>query len=193
MCIRDSFHSYDYFRASQQPDISIDKYNERLLAYMRCSKECYVFAFAYLLKAASNGVPINERSIHRLWLTALVVAAKARDDFYFNMSYYGQVGGVSRQDMAAMEVRFLVNMIKFDTNVSTAEYTQICRLFSTLSSPSKILRKQLDCSESVSSIPLSSSDSSDTSPTGSRSELAGDVDIIVALSLIHISEPTRPY
>lgn len=171
----DSFPSYDYFRASQQPDISIEKYNERLLTYMRCSKECYVFAFAYLLRAAANGVPVNGRSIHRLWLTALVVAAKARDDFYFNMSYYGQVGGVSKRDMAAMEVRFLVSMINFDTNLTTAEYKEICRLFCSLSCPLNAIRKQLDCSDSVSSsMPLSSSDSSESSPTGSRSELVGD-------------------
>ena len=122
----DNFTDIDFFRTDQEPAITLRAYVERTVAYMRCTPECYVFAVAYLRRAADRGFPLHLRTIHRLYMTALTIAAKVRDDLYYSMSYYGQIGGVSARDLGRMELRFLLSIISFEANVSKEEYAAVC-------------------------------------------------------------------
>lgn len=120
------FPSFEFFCAEREPGITIRKYVERLVNYMRCTPECFVFALAYARRAVDLGFPLHLRSVHRLLLTACVVAAKTRDDHYYAMVYYAQVGGVTTGDLNSMELRFLLDVIDFRADVSVQEYRFIC-------------------------------------------------------------------
>ncbi|KAH9579793.1 Cyclin PHO80-like [Trypanosoma melophagium] len=122
----ESFPSFDFFCAEFVPGISVEKYVQRLVTYMRCSPEAYIFALAYIRHLFICGFPLHSRSIHRVLLTAVVVAAKTRDDLYCSMSYYSQVGGVSKHDLNMMELRFLVDLIDFKAEVHPDEYRSVC-------------------------------------------------------------------
>jgi hypothetical protein len=124
--VNDQFSDVEFFRTDIEPAISVMAYVERTVAYMRCTPECFVFAAAYLRRAADAGFPLNLRTIHRIFITALVVAAKVRDDLYYSMSYYGQIGGVSARDLGRMELHFLLSVISFEANVSVQEYATVC-------------------------------------------------------------------
>lgn len=121
----ESYPSFDHFCAEREPGISIAKYTDRLVTYMHCSSEVFIFALAYLRRLLYAGFPIHARSIHRLLLTAIVVAAKMRDDHYYTMGFYAQVGGVSTKDLNTMELRFLLDLIQFRAEVLVDEYQAV--------------------------------------------------------------------
>ena len=66
-------------------------------------------------------IPLTSRSVHRLFLTALVISAKMRNDRYYGMSTYAEVTGVSKQDLIGMEVALLTSL-QFTAAVPTTEY-----------------------------------------------------------------------
>ncbi|AYU81167.1 CYC2-like protein, putative [Leishmania donovani] len=116
------YPSHDFFCATHAPAISVKRYTERLVTYMHCSPEAFVFAVAYLRRLVLSGFPVHMRSIHRLLLTAVLVALKCRDDVYYHMSFYAEVGGVTTKDLRIMEIRFLSDLIRFEGEVSLADY-----------------------------------------------------------------------
>ena len=67
------------------------------------------------------GFVISTLNIHRLLVTSLMTAAKFFDDIYYNNGYYARVGGVSNQEMNALELEFLY-MINFSLHVSVEEF-----------------------------------------------------------------------
>ncbi|GET90977.1 cyc2-like protein, putative [Leishmania tarentolae] len=116
------YPSHDFFCATHAPEISIRKYTDRLVTYMRCSPEAFVFALVYLRRLVLSGFPVHMRSVHRLLLTAVLVGLKCRDDVYFHMSFYARIGGVTTKDLRIMEIRFLADLIRFEGEVSLADY-----------------------------------------------------------------------
>ena len=121
----DKFPSHDFFCATHTPPISVEKYTDRLVTYMHCSPEVFMFALAYLRRLVLAGFPVHSRSIHRLLLSSVLVALKCRDDVYYHMSFYAEVGGVTPKDLCIMEIRFLSDLIHFEGEVSVAEYQTV--------------------------------------------------------------------
>eukprot|EP00744_Colponema_vietnamica_P003540 GILI01005415.1.p1 GENE.GILI01005415.1~~GILI01005415.1.p1 ORF type:complete len:809 (+),score=185.34 GILI01005415.1:784-3210(+) len=137
--------------ALEPPAISVEAYLKRLIENMRCSSEAYIYALCLIHKIsrkgaarfggpdAANGggagaptraafykdlpvtIPVTTRSIHRLLLTALVVAAKMRDDKYYSTAHYANVGGVGKEDLLTMESTFL-QLLGFDATVRPEHY-----------------------------------------------------------------------
>ncbi|RNF06522.1 cyclin [Trypanosoma conorhini] len=121
-----AFPSFDFFCAEFVPGISLEKYAQRLVTYMKCTSEAFIFALAYIRRFFHLGFPLHLRSIHRVLLTSMVVAAKTRDDLYCSMSYYAQVGGVSNRDLNMMELRLLVDLLDFRAEILPDEYRAVC-------------------------------------------------------------------
>lgn len=118
----DKFASHDFFCATHAPPISVEKYTDRLVTYMHCSPEVFMYALAYLRRLVLAGFPVHSRSIHRLLLISVLVALKCRDDVYYHMSFYAEVGGVTSKDLCVMEIRFLSDLLHFHGEVSVEEY-----------------------------------------------------------------------
>jgi hypothetical protein len=116
----------DFFTGLEAPSVSILDYCNRIVRYCRCSPECYIFALAYIRRAAAKGFPISELTVHRLLITAVVVAVKVRDDGHVNLGFYCRVGGVTHTDFLTMEIHFLMNIIDFRADVSLDEYLVTC-------------------------------------------------------------------
>jgi hypothetical protein len=121
----DNFPSHDFFCATHTPPISVEKYTDRLVTYMHCSPEVFMYALAYLRRLVLAGFPVHLRSIHRLLLTSALVALKCRDDVYYHLSFYAEVGGVTPKDLRIMEIRFLSDLIRFEGEVSVEEYQTV--------------------------------------------------------------------
>lgn len=118
------------FHASSPTSISVTDYLQRMLKYMYCSDECYVLALIYLdrIHERTTWLEVNSRSIHRLFLTGVVVAAKFFEDKYYKNSYYCKVGGISNQELNSLEYHFL-RYLDFNLYVSHEDYE---RYFNTL-------------------------------------------------------------
>ncbi|RNF24134.1 cyclin [Trypanosoma cruzi] len=132
-----SFPSFVFFCAEFVPGISLEKYAQRLVTYMKCSAEVFIFSLAYIRRLFILGFPLHFRSIYRVLLTSLVVAAKTRDDFCCSMSYYAQVGGVTNRDLIIMELWFLADLLDFRTEVQPDEYRAVCNAITAVVSAEK--------------------------------------------------------
>ena len=96
------------FHSCRIPPISIVDYVQRISKYSKCSPECFIIALIYIerfQKQTRNALTYYDA--YRMILIAVMVAAKFRDDVYFSNGYYGNIGGIPRDEVNALEVLFL--------------------------------------------------------------------------------------
>lgn len=101
------------FHALKLPQISVPAYVDRLMTYMFCSKPCWIAAMIYLDRLSARCGPIaavTSMTVHRLLLTALVVAAKFYDDIFYDSHYYSRVGGITVAEANTLELEFLCGL-----------------------------------------------------------------------------------
>lgn len=111
------------FHSMNAPPISISDYLGRIARHVRCSNECFVLALVYIeriTKLHKNFV-VSVLNVHRLIITAVMLAAKFSDDVYYSNKFYAQVGGVNVAEINMLEVQFL-SMLNFQLYVSAIEY-----------------------------------------------------------------------
>jgi len=105
------------FHALKPPGIGIEAYLERIHKYASCSNECFILALIYIDRLIQrNNFLLTELNVHRVVITAILLAAKFFDDAYYNNAYYSKVGGVLVSEMNGLEVDFLFR-INFSLHV----------------------------------------------------------------------------
>jgi hypothetical protein len=86
--------------------------------YASCSNECFILALIYIDRLIErNNFLLTELNVHRVVLTAILLAAKFFDDAYYNNAYYAKVGGVLVSELNGLEVDFLFR-INFSLHAS---------------------------------------------------------------------------
>ncbi|CAJ1934262.1 unnamed protein product [Cylindrotheca closterium] len=106
------------FHALKSPGIGILPYLERVYKYASCSNECFILALIYIDRLIQrNNFLLTELNVHRVVITATLLAAKFFDDAYYNNAYYSKVGGVMVSEMNGLEVDFLFR-INFSLHVT---------------------------------------------------------------------------
>ncbi|KAK5584004.1 hypothetical protein RB653_005611 [Dictyostelium firmibasis] len=124
---------------SEVPKISITEYLTRLVKFSPCSKECFIMIIVYIDRIISKtNFIINSFNIHRLLITAIMVASKYIDDIFYNNEYYSHIGGVNREELNRLEISFL-NLLQFDLSCPLPDYLDY---FSKLESFVSRLRRQ---------------------------------------------------
>eukprot|EP00756_Hemistasia_phaeocysticola_P031354 Hpha_TRINITY_DN16348_c0_g1::TRINITY_DN16348_c0_g1_i3::g.59308::m.59308 len=106
------------------PVIDLRAYVQRLKKYFYCSPECFLVAYVLidrLVDKFRDRFRIASYSMHRMLLTALMTAAKMRDDKFYTNRYYAQVGGISVTELNFLECYFL-NMLDWNIHVSLEHY-----------------------------------------------------------------------
>lgn len=95
----------EHFNAVRIPAISIRAYLARIHQYADCSESCYILAFIYIdrLLQKNPGVVLSSRNIHRLLLSAVVLAIKYSDDIYADNLTYAKIGGVALEELNILE------------------------------------------------------------------------------------------
>jgi len=111
------------FHCLRVPPISIAEYLLRIGVYSNCSPESYIIAMVYIDRLLTLNCEINLTSlnVHRLVITAVLLAIKGRDDTYYSNAYYASIGGVSTAQINRLELTFL-EMMRFELFVSNAAY-----------------------------------------------------------------------
>jgi len=84
-------------------------YLDRIMRYGRCSPSCAVVALIYLqrVKTKITGACVTSRNLQRLLLVALLLANKFLDDLYFSNKHWAKIGGLSLQEVNALELSVL--------------------------------------------------------------------------------------
>eukprot|EP00980_Cylindrotheca_fusiformis_P027111 scaffold18886_cov108-Cylindrotheca_fusiformis.AAC.2 len=106
------------FHALKSPGIGILPYLDRIHKYSCCSNECFILALIYIDRLIQrNNFLLTDLNVHRVVITAILLAAKFFDDAYYNNAYYAKVGGVLGSEMNGLEVDFLFR-INFSLHVT---------------------------------------------------------------------------
>ncbi|KAE8688496.1 Cyclin-U3-1 [Hibiscus syriacus] len=103
--------SITIFHGSKEPSLNIRQYVERIFKYCKCSNSCFVVAVIYIDRFLQRiDAYLTSLNVHRLLITSVLVAAKFMDDQCYNNAYYAKVGGVSREELNRLEMKFLFNL-----------------------------------------------------------------------------------
>lgn len=69
------------FHGPKAPELSIQRYIERIFKYSKCSPSCFILAQIYIDRyLLQPGVHLTCLNVHRLVITSVVIAAKFSDD-----------------------------------------------------------------------------------------------------------------
>lgn len=109
--------------------LDIENYYERLKTYFNCSPECFTISFIYidrLIKTHKDSLLLVSPNVHRICLTALLLATKWHDDDVHANSYYAKIGGIARQELDSLEVAML-KLMEYRLFVKPGEYKDYMR------------------------------------------------------------------
>ncbi|KAK9766739.1 Pho80p cyclin [Basidiobolus ranarum] len=97
------------FHSRTPPGISIYDYLRRIVKYTSVEKPCLIMLLVYIDRVSElhRSFIISSLTVHRFLITAVVVASKALCDAYCTNTHYAKVGGVSTQEINALELEFL--------------------------------------------------------------------------------------
>ena len=136
------------FDSAYVPDISIESYLERwdhfnlflvtsilltschlishprISKYSKASASVLLLAFVYIdrIRTSENFI-LTRLNVHRIFITAVLLATKFYDDEVFKNSFYASLGGVTVKELNILEID-LLNMLKFSLVVSVETYDQ---------------------------------------------------------------------
>lgn len=114
-----------HFNSIRIPGISIMAYLSRIHFYADCSDSCYILAFIYIDRLLQNnpGLVLSYRNIHRLLLTAVLLAIKYSDDIYAENLAYAKIGGIPLDELNVLEVDML-KLLHYSLHVNSELYFQ---------------------------------------------------------------------
>lgn len=122
----EDLHAYD---ASKVPACSLERYLARWVHYTEAEDNVAVIASIYIDRACTaTGLQLNQHNVHRVLLSALLLAGKWLEEQPFRMSHYAQVGAVGNSELHKLESAFL-NHIGWNLNVNRAEQAQYLQAF----------------------------------------------------------------
>lgn len=118
--VSDEYHNF--FSQYKQP-FELDFYIRRLVQYSNCSTAAFVIMLVYLdrVQERCKDLLVTEMNCHRLLCTALVLAIKYLDDEVFSNGYYARVGGVTCDEMNALELKML-SVLGWNLSVTPQTY-----------------------------------------------------------------------
>lgn len=107
-----------FYSAFKQP-FGLDFYVRRLVQYTNCSASVFIVAMVYLdrLQQRVPSLRLSMMNVHRLLITAVVLAVKNLDDELYANSYYARVGGLTTDELNRLESSML-NLLDWRLNVT---------------------------------------------------------------------------
>ncbi|OII72646.1 N-terminal domain-containing protein [Cryptosporidium andersoni] len=115
------------FHAVCVPSIPIRAYLMRIAHHFGCSNECFVLALIYIgrIIKVNRNFTLSLLNVHRVIVTALMLATKFFDDVYYSNAFYARVSGVGTKELNSLEIHFL-RLVRFQLFVTIQEY-EACR------------------------------------------------------------------
>lgn len=105
---REDVETTTKFHAQAPPAISLMSYLKRIHQYANCSSTCFIVSLIYIDRLCQHSyLSLSILNIHRIVITAVCLAAKFHDDFYYPNQFYSQVGGISLAELNMLEIEFL--------------------------------------------------------------------------------------
>ena len=112
---------------------------------------------------------VTSLTVHRLVITAVMLAAKFMDDKYYNNAYYAKIGGVTTSELNHMELEML-RMLDYRTFVSSSRLHELLGRLEVFQAPGRIV--SVLCRKRSSHAPSSSSVAPASPMSSHKSKLA---------------------
>ncbi|KNE63860.1 hypothetical protein AMAG_08925 [Allomyces macrogynus ATCC 38327] len=111
------------FHARAIPPITIHSYLARILKYAPAPNAVFVAVLVYLDRMARARLPfiVCSANVHRLLITAVMVATKFFSDVFYTNPHYAKVGGLPTNELNQLELEFLF-MNEFNLAISPDEF-----------------------------------------------------------------------
>ena len=120
-----------FYDAVTIPSVGILDMIKRWMKFSRTPNEVIIIAAIYIDRASSKGLLVTSHSVHRVLLSALVVASKYHCDRVHGNSHYAKVGGVAASELNRLESTFIQDM-DWDLFVKPSEFESVCKNLSGL-------------------------------------------------------------
>eukprot|EP00438_Fugacium_kawagutii_P006946 Skav203612 [mRNA] locus=scaffold935:434396:436348:+ [translate_table: standard] len=89
---------------------------------------CFVYAFIYICRMSETQMEVlSERTVHRLLLAAVTIAAKMQQPQSFNVHLYAQVGHITVEELQHLEAN-LLELMQWNVLVCHKSFRRIFRL-----------------------------------------------------------------
>ena len=107
----------------RKPPLTPCAFVTRIGKYSGASPCCFAVGLIYLerMKKRDPGVCLVSTNFQRLFLIAVMVAAKFLDDFYYSNKHWAEVGGITLAEINRLEIEFLFRM-GFSLHMQREEY-----------------------------------------------------------------------
>ena len=124
------FEDVSIFESTNVPDMKIEDYIVLLFSALKKASASWHVAVVLMERLKEREVlAVNPYTVHRIVLTAVVIADKATNDYCMSNESYSRVGLVDCEDLNEMEV-VLLKLLEFDVFVSKqqseAALTRLC-------------------------------------------------------------------
>ena len=107
------------FTCENIPSISIKDYLLRLSKHAKVNESTIILILIYIDRLCHmNHFILTYYNIHKLILSAFILAIKYNEEIYYSMIYYSKIGGVSVIELNNLEFEFFI-LIKFKLFVQT--------------------------------------------------------------------------
>mmetsp|Transcript_29641 Transcript_29641/g.72079 ORF Transcript_29641/g.72079 Transcript_29641/m.72079 type:complete len:248 (-) Transcript_29641:73-816(-) len=117
------------FFSVRKPGIPIEFYVRRLINNCYCSRSVFIVALMYLDRLAKfdGRLKLSEYNLHRMLITAILLAAKFIDDTHYSNAHFARVGGVpSIPELNKLELAML-SFLSFDLNVNPDDFDELVK------------------------------------------------------------------
>lgn len=97
------------FHSRAPPAISVADYLRRIVQFASLEKACLLALLVYIDRICERNTSfhISSLTVHRFVIAAMTVGAKSICDSYCTNTHYARVGGISTQELNALELEML--------------------------------------------------------------------------------------
>jgi hypothetical protein len=106
MIAQEGLDGSSIFNSSSQPPIRLDAFLRRIHKYTHFSPQCLILAIIYIdrYNMSKEEFSLNWLNVHKILLTALLIAVKFHDDLYYDNKAFELAGGVNTAQLMKFEL-----------------------------------------------------------------------------------------
>lgn len=102
--------------------LNLEKYITRIWQYTKLEESTLITAFCLVNKICDKSLILTHMNVFSLVLAAITIAIKLQEDDFYSGKFYSKVGGISLEELNALESAFL-EYCDFDVHVSLDEFS----------------------------------------------------------------------
>lgn len=110
------------FDVKKKLKMSISDYIKRAVSNTQAESSTLIVSMILIDRICdTEKVALTGKSVHKLFITSLVLAIKMNEDLIYDLKYYSQVAGIPSRELETLEEEFL-KIMDFKVNVKLDEF-----------------------------------------------------------------------